>query len=236
MLPQKWIFIIQPKKTNTKIELSYLQTFSKLAFEVWAPAFNIDGISKIKLSISEEVPPTLNLFQFRKEAIAIFHVWGSEAVLNTIPAVLEKLEVSFDIVRVNEIVPMDYKFTPQPMDKFPVPIVLTLLFKNSQLDTSAFRKSWHQQYTPLAMSIIPLNLYIKSEVHQNIQLNINDSIDGIVEETCHTRKELLNPIRFFGGSIIKLIPNLIKISKGVNQFLDLKKIKVYYLNEYFIKI
>ena len=55
--------------------------------------------------------------------------------------------------------------------------------------------------------------------------------DGIVLEACKTRGDLLNPARFFGGAL-KMVPNMLRVAKDINGFLDMKKTETYYATEY----
>jgi len=62
----------------------------------------------------------------------------------------------------------------------------------------------------------------------------NESWDGIVEEHCKTKAELLNPTKFFGG-VLKMIPNMISVYTDTKSFLDYGTIETYLNVEYHIK-
>ena len=57
--------------------------------------------------------------------------------------------------------------------------------------------------------------------------------DGIVEEHCRSRKELMNPFIFFGKPL-KAPINMIKVYFDVKTFIDYKSIETYLVAEYHV--
>jgi hypothetical protein len=55
-----------------------------------------------------------------------------------------------------------------------------------------------------------------------------------VLEACRTRGDLLNPARFFGGALM-MIPNMLRVAKDINGFLDMKKTETFYATEYHLR-
>jgi hypothetical protein len=58
--------------------------------------------------------------------------------------------------------------------------------------------------------------------------------EGIVEEHFHKRTDLLNPLKFFGPPF-RMIPNMIRVYKDTNAFLDYKTIETYLVREVIVK-
>ena len=58
--------------------------------------------------------------------------------------------------------------------------------------------------------------------------------DGIVEEHCRTRSELLNPTKFFKNTLM-MIPNMIRVYFDVRSFLDYSSVEPYFTSEYILK-
>jgi hypothetical protein len=44
----------------------------------------------------------------------------------------------------------------------------------------------------------------------------------------------LNPTRFFGGTL-KMVPNMLRVAKDIQGFLDMKKTETYYATEYHLR-
>jgi len=57
--------------------------------------------------------------------------------------------------------------------------------------------------------------------------------DGIVEEHCRTRNELLKPFKFFAKSGFAPV-NMIKTYFDVNSFIDYKSIETYLVQEFVV--
>ncbi len=57
--------------------------------------------------------------------------------------------------------------------------------------------------------------------------------DGIVEEQTRTRRELLNPFKFFGNGF-EIIGHMISVYNDTRSFLDYKRIETYLATEYHI--
>ena len=61
-----------------------------------------------------------------------------------------------------------------------------------------------------------------------------DAPDGIVLEACRTRGDLLNPTRFFGGTL-KMVPNMLRVASDIHGFLHMKKTETFYATEYHLR-
>jgi hypothetical protein len=61
----------------------------------------------------------------------------------------------------------------------------------------------------------------------------SNPLRGIVEEQVRKEKELLNPIRFFGGPILFPL-RMLQVLKDVNTFIDMKSMTTYMVREYIL--
>ena len=69
---------------------------------------------------------------------------------------------------------------------------------------------------------------------ENYSSNTIELWDGIVEEHCKTREDLLNPFKFFGKPT-SIIQNMITVYKDTKSFLDYGSIEPYLAMEYWLK-
>jgi hypothetical protein len=79
----------------------------------------------------------------------------------------------------------------------------------------------------------PLWYYQRNVIRKPITEGSEPS-DGIVLEACPTRADLLNPFRFFGGTLM-MLPNMLRVAKDIQGFLDMKKTETYYATEYHLR-
>ena len=63
---------------------------------------------------------------------------------------------------------------------------------------------------------------------------LNQDVRSIVLEACATRRDLLNPTRFFGGAL-KMVPNMLRVANDIRGFLDMKKTETFYETEYHLR-
>jgi len=108
--------------------------------------------------------------------------------------------------------------------------LLTLFRKKKSLDLDTFIDRWHNGHTPLTLKIHPIYHYNRNEVTESLG-NPPVLYDGIVEEHCLTRKELMNPFKFFAKSGLAPV-NMIKTYFDVKSFIDYKSIETYLVAEY----
>ena len=93
---------------------------------------------------------------------------------------------------------------------------------------------WFEHHTPkIALKVHPLWNYIRNVV-DSVIVEGSPPLDGIVEEHCLKRRDVTNPVRYFGGPL-KMIPNMIKVGLHANKFLQLSAVENYLLTEYHIR-
>ena len=118
-------------------------------------------------------------------------------------------------------------------EKTPGVCLLTLFRKKKNLDYHEFIDRWHNGHTPLSLKIHPLWHYSRNVVEETEPGSI-ELYDGIVEEHTRTRKELMNPFKFFGNPIV-ILPNMLRVYFDVNGFLDYGSVEPYLTQEYILK-
>lgn len=132
------------------------------------------------------------------------------------------------IYSVEQALPVSYTRSWPAKSRTPGACLLTLFRKKNDLSNEDFLNKWHNGHTPLSLEIHPLWHYSRNVVLQSTGTHY----DGIVEEHCRTKNEMLNPFRFFGGPV-KMLPNMIRVYMDVRGFLDYRSIEPYLVSEYY---
>jgi len=189
---------------------------------------NPSVLAKVVLTV--EAPPTISIIPFRKDKIASISIKMSEA--NEFEELL-KVNGFAGSFEVTEALPVAYDKNWEDGIVTPGICLLTLFNQKKSIDYKTFIDRWHNSHTPLSLKIHPLMHYDRNVVDERGQSN-TESWDGIVEEHCKTKSELLNPTKFFGGAL-KMIPNMISVYTDTKSFLDYGTIETYLASEYIIK-
>jgi hypothetical protein len=108
-----------------------------------------------------------------------------------------------------------------------------MLHKKPGISSEEYIRRWHGGHTPLSLEVHPLWYYQRNVVRKPITEGAEPS-DGIVLEACPTRGDLLNPARFFGGAL-KMVPNMLRVAKDIQGFLDMKKTETFFATEYHLR-
>ena len=189
--------------------------------------------SKLQLTLTDAPPPKISLFPFKDETIAIFNVYDSSDDPSRFTAVLDDAAASVSGYEVQEAYPVAYDKAWSDGEPTPSPILLTMLHKKPGVGYEDFIDRWHNGHTPLSLEVHPLWYYQRNVIVKPITDGAEPS-DGIVLEACKTRGDLLNPTRFFGGTL-KMVPNMLRVAKDINGFLDMKKTETFYATEYHLR-
>jgi hypothetical protein len=191
------------------------------------------GPQKLQLTVTESPPPRLSLFPFKTQPIAIFNVYGDSSAPSRFTNVLRNAASSVSGYEVEEAYPVAYDRTWDDGEPTPSPILLTMLHKKQGVSNDEYIKRWHEGHTPLSLEVHPLWYYQRNVIRKPITDGAEPS-DGIVLEACPTRADLLNPTRFFGGTL-KMVPNMLRVARDIQGFLDMKKTETYYATEYYLR-
>ncbi len=185
---------------------------------------------KLSYTITLQDPPRFSVIPFLKSKIAVVSIYEDKV---SDLSFIEGMEDFTGYYNVTEAMPVSYEKTWPDHEQTPGVCLLTLFRRKKNIDYSTFIDRWHNGHTPLSLKQHPLLHYNRNVV---ISKNARSTkwYDGIVEEHCRTRPELLNPFKFFGNPLM-IIPNMIKVYMDVNSFIDYGSIETYLVQEYHIK-
>ncbi len=186
--------------------------------------------AELKVTLTEEKPPALSVIPFGKSKIAAIRFgWNDPPPPNPL-ANMEGRSGSFIV---HEALPVAYEMNWETGTRTPGVCLLTLFRKREDISYETFLERWHYGHTPLSLKIHPLWHYSRNVV--NDKWGDEDAwYDGIVEEHCRSRSELLNPAKFFKNPIM-MLPNMIRVYFDVRSFLDYPAVEPYYTAEYILK-
>jgi hypothetical protein len=185
-----------------------------------------------KATLTCDPPPKGGVVPYRKDKIALVTLCGE----NGLEAAADELAACSGFTgafRVETALPVEYDRTWKDGEKTPGLGLLTLFRKREDIDYDDFIRRWHNGHTPLTLKIHPIRNYVRNVVKERIR-GEEKWYDGIVEEHCLTREDLLKPSRFFGG-ILKAPLNMIRVYRDVKGFIDYSSIETYCVEEYWIK-
>ena len=220
----KTIYLIRGKKTEGYID------FKDKIFELINNLVknNPSVLAKVVLTVSP--PPVISIIPFKKDKIASVTIKSSEKTSFEDFLNVKGFVGSFEVT---EALPVAYTKNWDDGIITPGVCLLTLFNQKKSIDYDTFIDRWHNSHTPLSLKIHPLTHYDRNVIEVRGTTN-TENWDGIVEEHCKTRADLLNPIKFFGGAL-KMIPNMISVYTDTKSFLDYGTIQTYLTAEYHIK-
>lgn len=181
-------------------------------------------------TITEEKPPVLRVIPFSKEKIAAL------TLSRDMEVTLPPEGCSMKRYGVKTAYPVRYHRTWELGERTPGAGLLTLFGKKEGISDETFFQRWYGSHTPLSLDIHPLWNYARSEVDRpprSEQEENSRPLRGIVEEQVRAEKELLNPIRFFGGPL-RFPLRMMQVLKDVNTFIDMKSMTTYLVREYIL--
>jgi hypothetical protein len=164
---------------------------------------------------------------FSKKKIALVSVQGKEIDLDGLLNQEPGFAGSF---RATEALPIAYEKDWPDGEMTPGICLLTLFRQKKGIDYDIFIDRWHNGHTPFTLKVHPIYHYNRNVLNDTVGV-VKDRYDGIVEEHCRTRKELLNPFRFFTKSGFAL-KNMILTYFDTKSFIDYKSMETYMVQEY----
>lgn len=208
--------------------------FKSQIFDKLVPQLLQLNPEKLKISITDFARPRFTILPLKSTGLAMISVWGEiedcdEHMQEEIAGYSENV-VGY---LVTESIPVSYEKTWDDGNESPGAVLLTLMKKNTNLSYEQFMSEWFGHHTPMALRIHPLWNYIRNVVEASLT---DDSpfFDGIVEEHFRTLGDITNPVRFFGG-VFNMFPNILKVWRHSNKFLELSATENYLLREYHIR-
>ena len=226
MSAQKWMYVLRGNGE------SHQAWTDRMRNEVSQRLLDLEP-GKLQLTVTETPPPKLALFPFKSQPVAVFNVYDDDGEPSRFSEVLEGVAHSVSGYEVDEAYPVAYDKAWSDGEPTPSPILLTLIHKKAGVSTDDFIRRWHDGHTPLSLEIHPLWYYQRNVVRKPMT-DEADAPDGIVLEACATRRDLLNPTRFFGGAL-KMVPNMLRVANDIRGFLDMKKTETFYATEYHLR-
>ena len=226
MADRKWIYVLRSSGEDHR------PFAARMRGEVSDQLMALEP-TRLKLTVTEERPPKLAIFPFKKEPVAIFCVWDSKNDASRFVDVLRRAAPVVSGYEVEESTPVAYEKSWSDGEATPTPILLTMLRKKPGISVSEYMERWHNGHTPLSLKIHPLWYYVRNVIREPVTDDAAEC-DGIVEEACETRAALINPTIFYGGAL-KMVPNMLRVAKDINGFIDMKNIEVFYATEYHLR-
>lgn len=181
----------------------------------------------LKYTITESPPPRRSVIPFSRKKIASISIYKAD----DLPVqLLMQHTMCSGAYAVEEALPVSY--TKDWPDGHPTPgaCLLTLFSRKPSINHATFIDRWHNSHTPMSLRFHPLWNYNRNVVLDQIK---SGSIpwEGIVEEQVRTRKELLNPFKFFGNPLV-ILPRMVKVYLDTKSFIDYRTMETYLATEY----
>lgn len=221
---KKTIYLVRGGKNESHIyfKARILSLLQKLVEK------NPSILAKVVLTVEE--PPAISIIPFRNDKIASISIKTEKTI--QFEEILKATGFTSSY-QVTEALPVAYDKNWEDGKVTPGICLLTLFNQKKSIDYKTFIDRWHNSHTPLSLKIHPLTHYDRNVVDEHGQNN-TENWDGIVEEHCKTKSELLNPTKFFGGAL-KMIPNMISVYTDTKSFIDYGTIETYLASEFIIK-
>jgi hypothetical protein len=211
-----------------------LPAFKSQVFDALLPRLLQFNPEKLKINLTEPAPPRITVLPLKRTGLAMISIWDSRADrAKQWQSEIASLGWRVSGYRVTESTPIAYSKDWKDGDVSPGMVMLTLMKKNSRLSQEQFMQEWFGHHTPMALRIHPLWNYIRNVV-ESVVVEGSTAFDGIVEEHVRKRRDITNPLRFFGGPL-QVIPNMIRVGLHANKFLEISATENYLLTEYHIR-
>lgn len=227
MMPSsKWIYVLRGQREG------HAAFARRMRAEATQRLMPLDPV-KLAVTVTEAPPPKLALFPFKRDPVAVFGIHDGHDDPSRFTEALNDLGASVSGYAVEESYPVEYQKSWRDGEATPAPILLTFLHKKPGLGTDDYIRRWHGGHTPLSLEIHPLWYYQRNVIREPV-VQGSEACDGIVLEACSTRADLSNPARFYGGAV-KMVPNMLRVLKDIQGFLDMKKVETFYCTEYLLR-
>lgn len=182
---------------------------------------------KVHYTITLEKPPIASVIPFSKKKIALVSVRGDDVDVNGLLINEHGFAGTF---KATEALPVAYDKDWPDGEITPGVCLLTLFRQKKGIDYETFLDRWHNGHTPFTLKVHPIYHYNRNVLDETLG-TVKDHYDAIVEEHCRTKKELLNPFRFFARSGFAL-KNMILTYFDTKSFIDYKSMETYMVQEY----
>ena len=224
----KYIFLVRsPELLERKI-------FKSRIFDKLVPGLLDLDPEKLKISLTETERPRLTILPLKATGLALVSVWGElDGDIERWQAEMTSISGGVVGYRVTESTPVAYEKDWEDGNASPGTVLLTLMKKNVKLSYEQFMDEWFGHHTPMALRIHPLWNYTRNVV-ESVVIEDSPPFDGIVEEHFRSLGDITNPARFFGGAF-RMLPNMLKVYRHANKFMEISATENYLLTEYHIR-
>jgi hypothetical protein len=100
------------------------------------------------------------------------------------------------------------------------------------LERAEFLARWHGSHTPLALEVHPLWRYVRNVVARPLGPDAPE-LAGIVEEHVREERDLLDPLRFYGGAE-RAQTDMQRILDDAKSFLELERVASVVTSQYIL--
>ncbi len=220
-----------------------VELFAGWALGSLAPALLAQNPGGLFLTMTTSLPPRLSIIPFQRKAVALLSLWvGDESEVapwteRLVDVVGRRAEVTG--WRVIESIPVESLQSWPVGMRTPGAGLLTLLRRKPGLGDEELIRRWHQGHTPLSLKMHPLWRYVRNVTEQAVVAG-SPELDGIVEEHFRDCRDLLQPMRFFGGppgrsrslAAAWMVPNMIRTAIDVGGFLEMSTLESFLVEEF----
>jgi hypothetical protein len=208
--------------------------FSDRVREAAIPALLDLGAPRVKATVAEADPPRLAVIPYARRPAALFSIEGDPPPAPAACAeALGPLGGRLAGYRVDEAVPRRYARDWPDGQPTPGVGLLTIFRRPRGVDDSTFFRRWHGGHTALTFTVHPLWNYVRNVVLAPL-LDGSPRLDAIVEEHFRERRDLTNPVRFFGGPRA-MVPNMIRVGLDIRGFIDPASLESYFVTETIVR-
>ncbi len=222
----KYIYLIK-----TAEEVGH-EAFKTLVFDQLSPKLLSLSPAGLKIDIAVPDPPRLTILPLKHGPLAMVSLWASTDPSDSVAGQSESLGLVTAGYQVTESMPVKYDRDWPDGEPSPGIVMLTLMPRNLKLTQEQFMTEWFGHHTPLAMRIHPLWNYTRNVV-ESVIINGSPVFEGIVAEHFRRRRDVINPVRFFGGPL-RMVPSMIRVGLHSRRFLHFAAIENYLLVEHHI--
>jgi hypothetical protein len=224
---------------------------TRSAFRARVLAFARDSLAPLSesavLAVTEEKPPAFSVVPFRKDLMALISLDG----LPESPGWPEPPPGFTGAWESDVAFPIIHERTWPLGERSPGAGLLTFLRRKKSLSEEEFLHRWFNGHTPLTLEVHPNVGYVRNRIKRTYEAAGTVAVpllaggpespgaperwDGIVEEQYDPPSDLLNPARFFGGSLAGMPRTMLRVYRDVKGFLDYPSIRSWLTREYRLK-
>ncbi len=221
----KWIFLWSPRDASGR---EAFEAFAASARE--AIGSRLRGIEDCSLHLTERAPPRLSIVPYARKPLAMVTVHGDDATLRNVRRELLALDGTLSGYAVRESTPRATPHHTPRGERTPGLAMITVFRKHPRMERTRFFDEWFAHHTPLALAAHPTIAYVRNAVDASI-VHGSRECDGIVIEHFAEARDVLSPVRLFGGAT-RALPNMVRVGLHAPAFLDMGTLTNHLAVEY----